>query len=93
MISVQVSIWHFRNQLAVSDSSGRFWAVKGGFRPSFGHRPAQNRFWTAQNRTLTEVRRKKNPQCCHNDDLYLKVTFIQKEGKFTFDHTANITSQ
>ena len=31
--------------------------------------------------------------CCHNDDLYLKVTFIQKEEKFTIDHTAKTTSQ
>ena len=28
----------------------------------------------------------------HND-LYLKVIFIQKEGKFTIDHTANAISQ
>ena len=50
-MSIQLSIWHLRNQLAVSDSFwvvwgsfGHFWAVNGGFKPSFGHRPAQNRF-------------------------------------------------
>ena len=39
MISIKVSIWHFRNQLAVSDSFGQFWTVLG----------------TVQNRTLTVV--------------------------------------
>ena len=40
---MKVSIWYIRSQLSVLDSFGQFWTVKGGFEPSLGHYPAQNR--------------------------------------------------
>ena len=31
LISIQISVWHIHNSLAVSESLGHFWTVKGGF--------------------------------------------------------------
>ena len=65
----------------VLGSFGQFWAVKGGFKPSFGHRPAQNRFWTAQNRTLCKINECSNIISLLHQHVVVVATDEEEEAK------------